>query len=126
MGLLLDGVRGGQFKRDEFQFLNSLANRYDETRAQYSQGGFSNEELRALGSFERNYGVQYARLFNRDDVVLRNATTNTTDPATQVRIRHYNEAGTLWDGLQNGTVSTEAALEILMRQQAEARRLGGQ
>lgn len=126
MGLLLDGVRDGHFKRDEFQFLNSLSNRYDETRAQFSQGGFSDDELRSLGNFERNYGVQFARLYNRDDVVLRNATTNNNDPRTQVRVGHYNEAGVLWDNLRNGSTNTEAALQIMMRQQAEARRLGGQ
>ena len=126
MGLLLDGVRDGHFKRDEFQFLNSLSNRYDETRAQFGQGGFSDDELRSLGNFERNYGVQFARLYNRDDVVLRNATTNNNDPRTQVRVGAYNEAGVLWDNLRNGSTNTEAALQIMMRQQAEARRLGGQ
>ena len=125
MGLLLDGVKNGKFTREEFQYLNSLSNRYEETRAQFSKEGFDNDELKALGQFETRYGVTYTRLYNSDDVRLNNATQPSDDPRSQTRSRHYEEGGTLWDGLKNGTVDSEKAISEMIRQRAEARAQGG-
>lgn len=124
MGLLLDGIKDGKFKKDEFQYLNALSNRYEETRAQFSQGGFSNEELKTLGKFETNYGVTYSRLYNSDDVKLTNGTTASDNPKAQLRTRHYQEGGVLWEGVQNGQIDSEAAIETMIRQRAEARAQG--
>ncbi len=127
MGMLLDGVKDGKFKRDEFQYLNALSNRYEETRAEFSADGFNDDELRTLGAFERRYGTDFARLYNRDDIRLSNQTnTTSTDPSTQVRVRHYNEGGQIWDNYSNGSLGSEAAITAMMRQRAEARELGGQ
>jgi LysM repeat protein len=124
MGLLLDGVKAGKFKKDEFQYLNALSNRYEETRAQFSKEGYSNEELKTLGAFETNYGVTYTRLYNSDDVQLTNGTPSTSNPNAQLRVRHYEEGGVLWEGYKNGTLDSEAAIETMIRQRAEARAQG--
>ncbi|MCA9776964.1 MAG: hypothetical protein KC800_09620 [Candidatus Eremiobacteraeota bacterium] len=125
MGLLLDGVKNGKFTREEFQYLNALSNRYEETRAQFSKEGFDNDELKALGQFETRYGVTYTRLYNSDDIRLSNNTQATEDPRGQLRLRHYEEGGALWDGFKNGTVDSEKALSEMIRQRAEARAQGG-
>jgi hypothetical protein len=125
MGLLLDGVKNGKFTREEFQYLNSLSNRYEETRARFSKEGFDNDELKTLGQFETRYGVTYTRLYNSDDVRLSNATQPSDDPRSQTRLRHYQEGGTLWDGFKNGTVDSEKAISEMIRQRAEARAQGG-
>ena len=125
MGLLLDGVKTKNFKKDEFQYLNALSNRYEETRAQFSKGGFSNEELKTLGKFETNYGVTYTRLYNSDDIKLTNGTPSSDNPKTQLRAKHYAEGGKVWDGLTQGTIDNEAAITTMIRQRAEARAQGG-
>lgn len=125
MGLLLDGVKAGKFKKDEFQYLNALSNRYEETRAQFSKDGYSNEELKSLGKFETNYGVTYTRLYNSDDVKLTNMTGSTSGKG-QLRLRHYQEGGELWEGYKNGTLDTEQAINQMVKQRAEARAQGVQ
>lgn len=125
MGLLLDGVKSGNFTREEFQYLNALSNRYEETRSQFSRDGFSDDELKALGNFETRYGVNYTRLYNSDEIKLSNATSGeSTNPKTQVRLRHYQEGGTIWDGFQGGTLDSEAAIAAMIAQRAEARAQG--
>ena len=124
MGMLLDGVKSGNFKRDEFQFLNAFSNRYAEKRVSYAKDGYTDSELQSLGSMERAYGTQFARLHASDDIVLKNVTSNSADPKAQVRIRHYQEGGRLWDAYSQGHVDSESALRTMMRQRAEARELG--
>jgi LysM repeat protein len=125
MGLLLDGVKNGNFTRGEFQYLNALSNRYEETRSQYSKDGFDNDELKSLGSFETRYGVTYTRLYNSDDVKLSNNTQQSDDPKAQLRLRHYQEGGSLWDGFKDGSVDSDKAISEMIRQRAEARAQGG-
>lgn len=125
MGLLLDGVKSGNFKKDEFQYLNALSNRYEETRAVYSKDGFSNDELKSLGTFETRYGVTYTRLYNSDDITLSNQTSSSTSSAGRLRVRHYQEGGDLWEGYKNGSIDSEKAIETMIRQRTEARHQGG-
>lgn len=124
MGLLLDGVKASKFTREEFQYLNALGNRYEETRAQFSRDGFTDSELRTLGSFETSYGVTFAKLYESDNIKLTNATGESADPKAQLRLRHYQEGGALWEGFKNGSVSLEAAINTMIHQRAEARAQG--
>lgn len=124
MGLLLNGARDQKFNRDEFQALNSAANRYEEMRSEYARDGFTNDELRDLGRFEQRYGDMYARFYEHDRSRISFAGGESNDPRVQERARLLEESGHLYDGFVNGTISYEDAAGQLMAQRARARQLG--
>ncbi|MGE0495458.1 MAG: LysM peptidoglycan-binding domain-containing protein [Vulcanimicrobiota bacterium] len=124
MSLMLDGAREGTFNRNEFQALNAFANRYEETRAEYSSDGFTPDELRNLGQLEKQYGDLYVRFQDHDRSDINFSAQHTDDPRVQVRMRHLEESGVLFDGFKAGSTDYEQALEVLMRQRQQARNLG--
>ncbi|MCA9790365.1 MAG: LysM peptidoglycan-binding domain-containing protein [Candidatus Eremiobacteraeota bacterium] len=124
MSLMLDGAKEGAFNRNEFQALNAFANRYEETRAEYSSGGFTPDELRNLGQLEKQYGDLYVRFHDHDRSDINFSAQQTEDPRVQVRMRHLQESGDLYDGFTAGSTDYEQALDVLMRQRQQARDLG--
>lgn len=124
MGLLLNGAREQKFTRDEFQALNSAANRYEEMRAEYARDGFTNDELRDLGRFEQRYGDMYARFHEHDRSRISFQGGESADPRVQERARLLEESGRLYDGFLNGNISYEDAAGQLMAQRARSRQLG--
>lgn len=126
MGMLLDGVAQNRFTREEFQALNAYANRYAEARGDYSRRGFQNDELRELGTMEQRYGAMYARFWQHDRSHIGFRADNANDPAVQTRLRLTEEGGRIYDGLRNGTLSSEEAVTMMMRQRDLSRELGGE
>jgi LysM repeat protein len=122
MGMLLDGVKTGKFNREEFQYLNARSSRYVQMRARYSGDGYSNDELTSLGQMERRYGVEFARLSASDDVALPAFPQNTNNPDLVIQVKHYHESGPMYDSYSNGTMSSETAIQRMVRQRDEARR----
>lgn len=125
MGLLLDGARNGKFTRTEFQFLNSVANRYVETRVRYAKDGYTNEELRALGEMERQYGMAHARL-EAQDLNPSLSVRDANHPATAARLRLHRQSGEVWDGFMNGNLDADQAIQEMIEMRADSRRLGEQ
>jgi hypothetical protein len=124
MGLILDGVREGRFTREEFKALNSVANRYEEMRADFARDGFSPQELVALGRHERAYGQMYARFYQHDRSQIEFTAEDAQDPKVSQRLRMTEEGGHIYDLYQSGQISHEEALEMLRRQRLQARELG--
>ena len=122
MGMLLDGIKSGDFTKKEFQYLNARSSRYVQMRARYSGDGYSNEELTNLGQMERRYGVEFARLSASDDVALPEFPQNTNDSDLRIQVKHYHESGPMYDSYSNGTMSSETAIQRMVRQRDEARR----
>ena len=121
MGMLLNGVKNGEFTRTEFQYLNARSSRYTQMRARYAEDGYSNAELTELGRMERRYGVEFARLSASDNVSLPSFPATTNDPDLQLQVRHYHESGPMYDRYRSGSASTEDSLSAMVRQRAEAR-----
>ena len=125
MGMLLDGAREGRFTRQEFQGLNSAANRYEELRAAYGKDGFTQRELATLGQHERAYGQMFAR-FHQDDRARVEFTVsgNPEDPQVRRRVEMNEAGGRLFDRFTAGELPMEEALEQLRLQRLGSRALG--
>lgn len=122
MGMLLDGIKDGKFTRQEYQYLNARSSRYAQMRARFAKDGYSNDELTQLGQMERRYGVEFARLAASDDVQLPEFPQNSTNTDLAIQIKHYHESGPIFDGYSNGSISSETAIQRMVRQRDEARR----
>ena len=122
MGMLLDGIKDGKFTRQEYQYLNARSSRYAQMRARFAHDGYSNDELTQLGQMERRYGVEFARLAASDDVRLPEFQQNSNNADLAIQIKHYHESGPIYDGYSNGSMSSETAIQRMVRQRDEARR----
>lgn len=122
MGMLLDGIKDGKFTRQEYQYLNARSSRYAQMRARFAHDGYSNDELTQLGQMERRYGVEFARLAASDDVRLPEFPQNSNNADLAIQIKHYHESGPIYDGYSNGSMSSETAIQRMVRQRDEARR----
>lgn len=120
MGMLIDGVKNGEFDREEFQYLNARSSRYAQMRARFSNDGYTNEELKALGKMEKRYGVEFSKLAAEDDVKLPAFPASSTDPEKAVQVAHYHESGPLYDRIKNGA-SSEDILDVMTDQRNRAR-----
>lgn len=122
MGMLLDGIKDGKFTRQEYQYLNARSSRYAQMRARFANDGYSNDELTELGQMERRYGVEFARLAASDNVQLPEFPQNSNNADLAIQIKHYHESGPIYDGYSNGSMSSETAIQRMVRQRDEARR----
>jgi hypothetical protein len=122
MGMLLDGIKDGKFTRQEYQYLNARSSRYAQMRARFAHDGYSNDELTQLGQMERRYGVEFARLAASDDVQLPEFPQNSNNADLAIQIQHYHESGPIYDGYSSGSMSSETAIQRMVRQRDEARR----
>ena len=122
MGMLLDGIKDGKFTRQEYQYLNARSSRYAQMRARFAHDGYSNDELTQLGQMERRYGVEFARLAASDDVRLPEFQQNSNNADLAIQIKHYHESGPIYDVYSNGSMSSETAIQRMVRQRDEARR----
>jgi hypothetical protein len=71
---------------------------------------------------ERRYGVEFARLAASDDVQLPEFPQNSNNADLAIQIQHYHESGPIYDGYSSGSMSSETAIQRMVRQRDEARR----
>ncbi|MCA9780159.1 MAG: hypothetical protein KC800_25710, partial [Candidatus Eremiobacteraeota bacterium] len=62
------------------------------------------------------------RLAASDDVQLPEFPQNSTNTDLAIQIKHYHESGPIFDGYSNGSISSETAIQRMVRQRDEARR----
>lgn len=116
-GALTQGAQNGSLNRQEFVALNAERNGINEMRAQFSEGGINKFEQAILNQRSERYEDQF-QAYSQGDY---HPGVRATNGAAS---RQVGQAGAIYDGLQNGSLSARESNQLLGEQRGIATQAG--
>jgi len=111
------GARDGSLNRNEFIALAGEANEITALRARYAEGGVSTFEQAILDARTQRYDHMY-QAFRHGDYHPQ------FNPANPLVARQLSQAGRIYDGIQDGSLTGGESVNLLREQRGVAHQAG--